>query len=83
MSRADCLKSFSHTFVFASKLAIFPTPTPPWSDYFNKPGHFLGTVMTVVFLSLGAPFWYNALRRLANLRPSAAEKIEPKSGGKK
>jgi len=33
----------------------------------------------VLFLSLGAPFWYNVLRQLSNLRPAVAQKIEPKS----
>ena len=66
-----------------SDLMIIPNPPPPWEDYVQRPGHFLGTLMTVFFLSLGAPFWYNALRQLANLRPSVAEKIEPKSGGRK
>jgi hypothetical protein len=68
-----------HTALHGTDLIIIPSPTPPLFDYFEKPGHFLGTVMTVFFLSLGAPFWYNALRQLANLRPAVAEKIEPKS----
>jgi len=67
------------TNLMQSDLIIIPSPTPKFSTYIDKPGHFLGTVMTVFFLSLGAPFWYNALRQLANLRPAVAEKIEPKS----
>lgn len=61
------------------ELVIIPSPTPGFDAYLTKPGHFLGTLMTVFFLSLGAPFWYNALRQLANLRPAVAQKIEPKS----
>jgi hypothetical protein len=44
------------------------------------PEHWLGVLMTAVFLSLGAPFWYNLLRRAASLRPlvaQAAEEISP------
>ena len=66
-----------------SDLTIIPSPTLPFGDYIDKPGHFLGTVITVFFLSLGAPFWYNTLRQLANLRPAVAEKIEPKSRSNK
>jgi hypothetical protein len=36
----------------------------------------LGELITGLFLSLGAPFWFNALRRLANLRPAIAGKAE-------
>ena len=65
-----------------TNLAIIPNPLPDWCEYWNKPLHFLGTVMTVLFLSLGAPFWYNALRQLANLRPAVAEKIGAQAQGK-
>ena len=68
-----------NTSLRSADLTIIPSPPPPFGDYFSKPGHFLGTLMTVFFLSLGAPFWYNALRQMANLRPAVAEKIEPKS----
>jgi hypothetical protein len=33
----------------------------------------------VVLLSLGAPFWYNALKQLSNLKPSVTQKIEKES----
>jgi adenylate kinase family enzyme len=36
----------------------------------------LGRLMSVFFLSLGAPFWYNALRKLSDLRPIVARKVE-------
>lgn len=39
--------------------------------------------MSALFLSLGAPFWYNALRKMADLRPIVARKVEgeaPKGG---
>lgn len=40
--------------------------------------HLLGTLMTVVFLSLGAPFWYNVLHQVATLRPIVAQRRDPK-----
>ena len=39
--------------------------------------HFIGLLMTIAFLSLGAPFWFNALRSLSALRPMIAGKVDP------
>ena len=48
-----------------------------------RPFHFLrfdgrrdfpGTLVSAVLLSLGAPFWFNALKTLGNLRPGLAQK---------
>lgn len=44
----------------------------PWSS--SARGSFLGTLVTGVFLSLGAPFWFNLLKNLSNLRPILASK---------
>jgi len=75
--------------VDASGLQIIPQPIPGWGAYGENGGvlHVVGVGMTGLFLSLGAPFWFNALRQLANLRPVLAGKVEagnPKdeSGGK-
>lgn len=38
--------------------------------------HLLGTLATVLLLSLGAPFWFNTLQQLSNLKPAVAQKIE-------
>lgn len=48
--------------------------------------HFLGIVAAGALLSLGAPFWFNALRQLANLRTvlankEAQERSESKNDG--
>jgi hypothetical protein len=43
---------------------------------------FLGELITGLFLSLGAPFWYNALKQLANLRPAIAAKVEKEAAAK-
>jgi hypothetical protein len=63
-----------------TKLQIVPTTIPSWVKDFDAL-HLLGVLMTGLFLSLGAPFWYNALSRLANLRPVLAGKIEKQAGG--
>ncbi len=36
----------------------------------------LGMLMSVLFLSLGAPFWFNVLQQLGNLRPVLAGKVD-------
>jgi hypothetical protein len=41
---------------------------------FNSKRNFLGILLTAAFLSLGAPFWYNALKNLSNLRSTVANK---------
>jgi len=38
--------------------------------------HLLGTAATMLLLSLGAPFWFNTLRQLSNLKPIVAQKME-------
>jgi hypothetical protein len=42
----------------------------------NASQRYLGELITALFLSLGAPFWFNTLRQLANLRPAIAGKVE-------
>lgn len=69
----------------ATQLEIIPSPIPPFWD-FKSPRNFLGVAMTAFFLSLGAPFWYNALRKLSDLRPIVARRVEgepPKGAPKK
>jgi hypothetical protein len=41
--------------------------------------HVLGTTATMLLLSLGAPFWFNTLRELSNLKPVVAQKMESES----
>jgi hypothetical protein len=50
-----------------------------WKAYLSSGAHLLGTLAMVVLLSLGAPFWYNALKQLSNLKPSVTQKIEKES----
>lgn len=44
-----------------------------WSKGFNE--HLAGMLFSVGLLSLGAPFWYNALKNLTSLRSSVAQNI--------
>jgi hypothetical protein len=39
----------------------------------------IGILLTCILLSLGAPFWFNALRQMAALRPVIAQKVSPQS----
>lgn len=41
----------------------------------------VGMLMTAIFLGLGAPFWFNALRQLSGLRPAIAQVVDPKNSG--
>jgi hypothetical protein len=47
--------------------------------YVSDPRHMLGTLAMVVLLSLGAPFWYNALKEFSNLKPAITQKVEKES----
>jgi hypothetical protein len=65
-----------------SKLQLIPEPYDPWDAWPWWPGekfdatHFFGMLATAVLLSLGAPFWFNTLKSLVNLRSLVATKHE-------
>jgi hypothetical protein len=55
----------------------FPSTFSDWSKRWtpdNWPMKLLGIVLTAMLLSLGAPFWYNALKNLIRLRSLIAQK---------
>jgi hypothetical protein len=56
---------------------LIPKEYAEWSIWpgwgFGNP-HFWGFLFSAAMLSLGAPFWFNALKSLANLRPLLANK---------
>ena len=54
---------------------LIPDPYPqPWYTFTAM--EFWGTLAGVGLLSLGAPFWFNALKTLSSLRPVVATKEE-------
>jgi len=57
---------------------LIPSPYPGPFKYEGK-RNLLGILLTGAFLSLGAPFWYNALKNLSNLRTVVASKEEQES----
>lgn len=56
-------------------VGIFQTPLPPFGDYWSRGDHIIRGLISIVLLSLGAPFWYNMLKRTANLRPAVAANV--------
>lgn len=46
-----------------------------WLAAYRVRRHLAGALVSILFLSLGAPFWYNALRQLSNLKPAIAGKV--------
>jgi len=57
-----------------SDLKIMSWGDSYWGSYANF-YHVLGILATIVLLSLGAPFWFNMLREVANLKPAIATKL--------
>jgi hypothetical protein len=55
-------------------LLVIPAKRLPVGDWNLR--KLAGLLATAFFLSLGAPFWYNTLRKLADLRPVVARKVE-------
>ena len=54
-----------------------------WADLFElfKGKSLLGILVTAGLLSLGAPFWFNMLRSLSNLRPLLANTTAKTASG--
>jgi hypothetical protein len=76
-SKADDLRSMLKD----KQLQLIPDPYPhPFYTYW-KPSwtHLWGVVASAALLSMGAPFWFNMLKTLANLRPVLANKEQEKS----
>jgi hypothetical protein len=59
----------------ATGLEIFSIPDH-WLMAYRDWRHLGGAVMAALLLSLGAPFWFNALKNLSNLRPTVARNVE-------
>ncbi|HUI77759.1 MAG TPA: hypothetical protein VLY24_07570 [Bryobacteraceae bacterium] len=56
----------------SSGFLLIPRPYHPL--HFDDAANFLGTLVSALLLSLGAPFWFNALKSLSSLRPVLANK---------
>ncbi|HWA87386.1 MAG TPA: hypothetical protein VG710_14255, partial [Opitutus sp.] len=57
---------------------LFPQENGRWGTGWFDPlwgRHGLGIVVSILLLSLGAPFWFNVLKSLASLRSSVAGNI--------
>jgi hypothetical protein len=59
-------------------LQIIPSPYPGVLNFDGK-RNVLGVLLAAAFLSLGAPFWFNALKNLSNLRTVVATKEKQES----
>jgi len=72
----------------AQELSVFNHVKWPYFDPEKTVGqlfaglwtHLRGLILTVVLLSLGAPFWFDALKQMVSLRPSIAGKIDKEQG---
>jgi hypothetical protein len=62
-----------------SGFQLIPSPYSLW-PLFNGKQNLLGILITAAFLSLGAPFWFNALKSLSNLRTVLADNESKETG---
>jgi hypothetical protein len=56
-------------------------PAHWWPSFAWRFKYLLGVFLTAALLSLGAPFWFNSLKQLANLRPILASKQDAQGQG--
>ena len=58
-------------------LSIYPSGDHTWTHWFAlSTSHFWGIAASVLFLSLGAPFWFNTLSRMTSLKSVVAQREE-------
>ena len=58
-------------------MSIYPGGDHPWRHWFDpSTSHFWGMAASVLFLSLGAPFWFNTLKNMTSLKSIVAQKEE-------
>jgi len=61
-----------------SRLVVVPRTWQAYRESWRSlPGHLPGVILSIILLSLGAPFWFNALRTLSQLRPVLAGRTDP------
>ena len=58
------------------KFQLIPDPYPqPFYNYWTPSWlHLWGVIACGALMSLGAPFWFNVLKSMSNLRPVVAHK---------
>jgi hypothetical protein len=61
----------------APGLSLYPGEGHTWADLAVNDSHVWGIVASVLLLSLGAPFWFNALKNLSSLRTVVAQRASP------
>ena len=59
----------------AYQLLPDPYPTPIYRDWVFAKRTLWGILASAALLSLGAPFWFNLLKTMSNLRPTLANKM--------
>ena len=84
-AKLDAYLATMQKLVGATGLDLIPSPYPLISkgEWSWPKRRLLGILVSAALLSLGAPFWYNALKSLTNLRPTLANAVEknPKQSG--
>lgn len=73
--------NLASTGVLLSPAAVRAGPNPFtqqfWATRLFPASHFFGIVVSILFLSLGAPFWFNLLKNLTSLRSTVAQRAAP------
>jgi hypothetical protein len=64
-------------------IQLIPSPYPKLKDWFWPLRHLLGLLASAALLSLGAPFWFNALKTITSLRPLLADQVDRSSNAPK
>ncbi|MBE2284431.1 MAG: hypothetical protein IAE77_13320 [Prosthecobacter sp.] len=64
--------------VSQSGFELIPQNGSRWPKEGRRP-HILGMLIFAALLSLGAPFWFNLLKNLSDLRPALAKLLDPET----
>jgi hypothetical protein len=54
-----------------------------WATIVDSKNHILGWILTIIAVSLGAPFWFDTLNRFMNIRSSGINPSEAQKGPRK
>jgi hypothetical protein len=68
--------------VHDTTLILIPTPRPELKIHWTDGMHLLGTLMSAMLLSLGAPFWFPTLKEAVALRPIVVRKMSQEPTGR-